>query len=101
MSDDFGKIREQARKDGEQSRLMSDPGVTPEVGGIYTVSPDFVCGDRSYTTNFIEVLAVTGTAALVKIHDHWNDKPKLMPISERFWYDAKQAFETYKAVTND
>lgn len=98
MFGDFEKARKSANEKAEQARLMNDPGVTPEVGKVYTISPDFVCGDRSYTDGFLEVLAKTENSTLVKIYGGVTFKPsdpRLLTTDDRYWYDATEAYKAY------
>ena len=73
--------------------MNANSGVTPEIGGVYTVSPCFVPGDRSWIGDLWEVVGKSGPNVLVKIH-----VPPGAPIvrmfreDERAWYPADEAF---------
>ena len=96
---DFDKIRAQVRKDGEAARMAADDGVSPEVGGTYTVSPDFITGDRSWTDCFWHIIARSGPNLLVQIHDSFTAPPaRLFREDERAWYPAGDAFAAFQAT---
>jgi len=95
---DFEKIQANAKKWGDESRMMADEGVTPEVGGIYTVSPDFKCGDHSWVDCFWRVLGFSGPNVLVEIVGRHERITHLFRTNERAWYPADEAFEAFKAA---
>ena len=77
--------RDEMKRKGMESRLMSDDGVTPEAGKTYTVSPDFVFGDRSWIDCLWKVVAVSGPNVIVDIEER-NVKRRVFRIDERAWY---------------
>ena len=90
---DFSEIEEMRRESmrhGEAARLTNDQGVHPEIGSCYTISPDFVCGDRSYTDSVWRVIAANH--GHVKVRHAGGAKPYretlILTISERHWYPA-------------
>ena len=86
------QAREEGRRDGAAARMMADDGVPPEVGGVYTVSPDFICGDRSYCRAIYRVGALNEGHALVSaVHgDCFKKEPFLLTIADRAWYPAEE-----------
>lgn len=94
---DFEKIQKEAKKRGDEARYLSDDGVTPAEGGIYTVSPSFLNGDRSWVDDFWEVLGFSGPNALVKIHvRHGEPEVRLCRTDERAWFPADDLFKEWQ-----
>lgn len=93
---DFNGIRERARAAGREARAKAEEGVKPEAGHVYTVSPSFDCGDRSWIDCFWEIVAETGPHVLVKIHSpyHTQSDPlvRLFLKDDRAWYLADEVF---------
>lgn len=95
---EFEKIRAENRKHGDQARLMADDGESPEPGKVYTVSPCFRAGDRSWTDAFWEAISQSGPNMLVKIHErHREPFMMLFRVDERAWYPADEAFQLWQA----
>lgn len=86
--------REELKANGNQARMMADEGDAVEVGHVYTVSPSFTNGDRSWTECFWEVLTISGPNAFVRIHER-HDRPneRFWQIQDRAWYLADDAWE--------
>ena len=85
------EIRKQAKADGDAARMMAEDGERPEVGGLYTLSPDFVCGDRSYTHTVWEVVAINNAHARVRFaggERPYRREELIISINERSWYPA-------------
>jgi len=95
---DFDKIQANAKRRGDESRMMAEEGVMPEVGEVYTVSPDFKCGDRSWTDCFWRVLSFSGPNVLVEIIGRHEQLTRLFRTDERSWYPADDAFATFQAA---
>lgn len=95
---DFDRIldalpsREEMKRFGREARLLADDGVTPEVGRTYTVSPDFVHGDRSWIERLWRVKAISGPNVQVEIvgagWDKGTDLDRIVRADERAWYPA-------------
>ena len=94
----FDKIQANAKKRGNEARMMADEGVTPKVGGFYTVSPDFKCGDRSWTDCFWRVLSFSGPNVLVEIVGRHEKLMRLFRTDDRAWYPADETFKTFQAA---
>lgn len=95
---DFEKIRADAKSRGLAARMTSDDGVTPEVGRVYTVSPDFNCGDRSWIDCFWEVIGRSGPNVVVKVHENYRGPmTRLFREDDRAWYPADEAFAAYQS----
>lgn len=92
---DFEKIQKDNKRRGDEARMLADDGVTPEVGGVYSVSPSFQNGDRSWVDEFWQVIGQSGPNVLVKIHD-FRDVVKLFRIDDRAWYPADEAFAAFQ-----
>lgn len=86
---------------GDAARMLSDDGVTPEVGGVYTVSRDFTCGDGSWNDCFWEVLSISGPNVLIQIHGRYETFKRIFRIEERAWYPADEAFAIFKKAESD
>ncbi|HMA77768.1 MAG TPA: hypothetical protein VKP88_01345, partial [Candidatus Paceibacterota bacterium] len=69
-----------------EARMMADEGVTPKVGGVYTVSPDFQCGDRSWVDCFWRALSFSGPNVLVEIVGRHEKLMRLFRTDDRAWY---------------
>jgi hypothetical protein len=84
--------REEMHRMGQAARLGADDGVTPEVGRYYTVSPDFVHGDRSWIERVWRVIALSGPNVQVEIigagWDKGTDLKRIVRVDERAWYPA-------------
>lgn len=92
MNFDF-PTREEMKANGEQARMMSDEGDKVLAGHVYTVSPSFTNGDRSWIECFWEVLAVSGPNAFVRIHERHSDpSERFWQIQDRSWYLADDAW---------
>lgn len=77
--------KEEMKRSGQEARMMADDGVVPEAGKTYTVSPDFVFGDRSWIDKLWKVVAVSGPNVIVDIIGT-DVKQKVFRIDERAWY---------------
>ncbi len=96
MKDVF-EARNKLKKEGQATRMMTDEGIQPKAKHFYTVSADFAHGDRSWISDFWEVLSVNGANAYVRIHrEHGSPVEKFFPISERSWYLADDAWRASK-----
>lgn len=91
---------EQMRQRGIEARMNADDGVTPEVGKVYTVSPCFKFGDRSWTDDFWLIEAFSGPNVLVTIHETYGKKfPRLVRADERAWFPADEAFAAFQRLS--
>lgn len=87
----FDDARAESRERARNAEQNNPKGVQPVPGGIYTVSPDFVCGDRSYTQHILSVIDVNDSVAVCEIlegHTYGDKTSYILPINERYWYDA-------------
>lgn len=86
--------REEMRRLGQEARMLADDGVRPEAGHSYTVSPDFVHGDRSWIDRIWRVKAISGPNVQVEIVGAgWEAGSNLVRVfraDERAWYLADQ-----------
>lgn len=81
--------RDEMRQSGQAARMSADDGVTPEAGGVYTVSPCFKFGDRSWTEDLWRVVDVSGPNVVVQIL-----RAKVVRVfraDERAWYPVSDA----------
>ena len=94
---DLAASRQDMKARGTEARMNADDGVTPEIGKVYTVSPCFAHGDRSWIDDFWEVIEASGPNLLVKIHEgHGRKHVSLFRADERAWYPADAAFALWQ-----
>jgi len=95
---DFDRIldafpsREEMARHGQAARMSADDGVSPAAGHSYTVSPDFIHGDRSWIDKIWRVKSVSGPNAQIEIVGGGcgrdENLTRIVRMDERAWYLA-------------
>lgn len=96
---DFDKTQTEMKQRGDAARMSADDGVKPESGKVYSVSPSFLTGDRSWVDCFWHVLELSGPNAFVRIEGRFDDVVRFEAIDDRAWYDATSAYQIAKEQT--
>lgn len=95
----FDAIREDRNEWQKQAKQVLVSGIDPselKIGQRITISPNLIVGDRSYTRDIHEVLAINTSHVQTRIKRGYDGNPQIILLlaHEHYFYDASNFQES-------